>query len=450
MTNSANSTSAPATNMLAKLSSKLFAYIVLAVAVIAMSSGGVWFALLIGTPPILKACWRLTLTSLVQAPFFAYQWIRGTNRARAVWWAELPWLAVSGISLGVHFASWSWSIDHTSLTHSLLFVSTTPLLIVAWMMVRYVVAVRRTARRGAAHVRLHDDSTVLQEDSSTTAVSSRPGTRSGSQRLPSEAASQRLAQWLQGTFDPTVVLPPTALEGSGAVLGFVGSAILIFAAAESKQGNAGAGPTAVEPAVTVEGDAAALLGALSVWAYIEIGSTLRKGEDSMPLFLYATPVTAIGAVSCALFSALLEPSFRANGTGLTSLFGWLGSPTAFGLSLAAAVGSGMLGHTAASFCLRQLNPLIVSVSLLWEPLFGSLLGWIAGVSGLPGLATLLAGPLLLLGALMTTVGARDSGIDWKSWLRRLAGAHMEDGKRRQAEDDSVDTTVIATADGTVH
>ena len=40
----------------------LWAWAALAVAVLAMSSGGLWFALLTETPPVLKACWRLALT----------------------------------------------------------------------------------------------------------------------------------------------------------------------------------------------------------------------------------------------------------------------------------------------------------------------------------------------------------------------------------------------------
>jgi drug/metabolite transporter (DMT)-like permease len=42
-------------------------------------------------------------------------------------------MLVSGLSLAFHFALWVWGIDHTSLTHALLYVSITPILIAAGM-----------------------------------------------------------------------------------------------------------------------------------------------------------------------------------------------------------------------------------------------------------------------------------------------------------------------------
>lgn len=43
--------------------------------------------------------------------------------------ASWHWLAGSGACLAVHFASWVWSLEHTSLTHSLLFVCSSPVII---------------------------------------------------------------------------------------------------------------------------------------------------------------------------------------------------------------------------------------------------------------------------------------------------------------------------------
>ncbi len=42
-------------------------------------------------------------------------------------------MLLSGMSLAFHFALWVWGIDHTSLTHALLYVSITPILIAAGM-----------------------------------------------------------------------------------------------------------------------------------------------------------------------------------------------------------------------------------------------------------------------------------------------------------------------------
>jgi drug/metabolite transporter (DMT)-like permease len=47
-----------------------------------------------------------------------------------------PWLLLSGTSLAFHFALWVMGIENTSLTHALLYVSITPILIAAgmWLM----------------------------------------------------------------------------------------------------------------------------------------------------------------------------------------------------------------------------------------------------------------------------------------------------------------------------
>lgn len=44
-------------------------------------------------------------------------------------------MLTTGIVLAVHFSSWSWAIDTTSLTHSLIFVSSHPIILVtfAWI-----------------------------------------------------------------------------------------------------------------------------------------------------------------------------------------------------------------------------------------------------------------------------------------------------------------------------
>ena len=38
-------------------------------------------------------------------------------------------LAASGVSLGVHFGAWVWGLYHTSLPHSLLCVTSSPVLL---------------------------------------------------------------------------------------------------------------------------------------------------------------------------------------------------------------------------------------------------------------------------------------------------------------------------------
>jgi drug/metabolite transporter (DMT)-like permease len=44
-------------------------------------------------------------------------------------WRAVPWLILSGICFGIHFASWTYSLQQTSMVHSLLWVSMGPIII---------------------------------------------------------------------------------------------------------------------------------------------------------------------------------------------------------------------------------------------------------------------------------------------------------------------------------
>ncbi|MEE3083637.1 MAG: DMT family transporter [Candidatus Thermoplasmatota archaeon] len=111
-------------------SAPMHAWAILAIAVLAVSSAGAVFRTMDGIEPLLKAGWRLQATSLVLLPFFIYQ-----LRTSDFQWDRRILLIVLGssICLWIHFGSWVWSLDHTSLTHSLLFVTAHPLVIVAGM-----------------------------------------------------------------------------------------------------------------------------------------------------------------------------------------------------------------------------------------------------------------------------------------------------------------------------
>jgi drug/metabolite transporter (DMT)-like permease len=84
------------------------------------------FARAEGMPAVAIAAIRLTLASLVLAPFaFA--------RARAEWRAlnprDLALAIASGVLLAFHFAFWISSLDYTSVMSSVVFVSTNPLFV---------------------------------------------------------------------------------------------------------------------------------------------------------------------------------------------------------------------------------------------------------------------------------------------------------------------------------
>jgi drug/metabolite transporter (DMT)-like permease len=85
------------------------------------------------TPPVLRASWRLWATSIVLLPGFIAQLRCVEKETYNLRTASL--ISLSGFALAIHFAAWTWSLDHTSLAHSLLFVTSHPIVIVSAMLV---------------------------------------------------------------------------------------------------------------------------------------------------------------------------------------------------------------------------------------------------------------------------------------------------------------------------
>lgn len=299
-------------------------WFLLVAAVCGVSSAGALFQHVDEVPPVLRASWRLQLTALVLAPLALYQW-RGAStelRQRCFTKPNLALILASGLALGAHFATWVASLDATTLTHSLLFVTAHPLVIVLGMAV----------------------------------------------------FSRRL----------TSVRRPVLGEWSGAAVCFVGAGLALLDAGQ-QQG---------EQTVTLWGDALAFSGAVFVVGYIVVGRVMRQW---MPIFLYAFPVTLIGAVVLLPVSMAMESDFAQYGA-----VGWT-EPSLFGWFLLLALIAGLLGHTGLNTCLRYISPLVVSSSVTLEPLIGSLIGWWFFDAGVPGRWTLVGGAVLIAGLLMVVL-----------------------------------------------
>lgn len=307
------------------------AWLILGAAVIAVSSAGAVFQLIDDVPPILRASWRLQATTLILLPPFIFQFSRMRKespdqfarlRERPVIFA----IVGSGLCLWIHFASWVWSLDHTSLTHSLLFVTAHPLVIVAGL---YLMG--RSINRKQA---------------------------------------------------------------TGAIVGFLGAAITLLG-------------FTTEGEVTLIGDAAAFVGAIAIVGYLVAGRILREW---MPLFVYAFPVTLIAALLLGLSSIVIEGTSFSGLPTDSLLLGW--SDVVYLPAIAyLAIGPGMVGHTGINAVLRYFPPIIISVAVLFEPLIGSLIGWLLGTAVAPGLFTWLGGPFLIAGVILVTLGLSEGAAD---------------------------------------
>ncbi len=297
----------------------IHAWILLAASIIAVSSAGAVFQMISSVPPLLRASWRLQATALMLFPFAIYQYVNLDDELKKSI-MELKNISIilgSGICLWLHFGSWVWSLDNTTLPRSLLFVTSHPLVIV-------------------------------------------------------------LGLWI-------IKKPVDHKSAIGALIGFCGATVIILGV-ES------------EGSASIQGDAAAFIGAVTVVGYLAAGRILREW---MPLFIYAFPVTFLAAILLAASSIIFEDSSINNTTSSLAIFGWLTMswlPYVFYL----AIGPGIVGHTGINAVLKWFSPLLISVCLVMEPLIGSIIGYLLGTTSIPGIWTWMGGLLLIFGTLMVT------------------------------------------------
>ena len=108
----------------------LHAWLIMGVALFAVSSAGAVFEMIEDVGGLSKAAWRLQATSLVLLPGFMVQYARAEDSLKLQWKNSMHLLTASGLCLALHFGTWLMSLDRTTLTHSLLFVTAHPLVII--------------------------------------------------------------------------------------------------------------------------------------------------------------------------------------------------------------------------------------------------------------------------------------------------------------------------------
>ncbi len=295
----------------------LHAWLIMGIALFAVSSAGAVFEMIDGVAGLTKAAWRLQATSLVLLPGFLLQYSRADSALRNEWRGSLGLLCASGLCLALHFGTWLVSLDMTTLTHSLLFVTAHPLVIIVglWLLRR----------------------------------------------------------------------PATRMQSVGALVGFVGAAVVVGGGGE-------------EAGVSLYGDFLAFLGAVTVVGYLVIGRMVRGW---MPLFLYAFPVTAVSAVLLTGWAIYAE-GLTFDLAEMTGAFGWV-SAAWVGYVAYLALGPGLAGHTGINAVLRWIPPLTISMILIMEPVIGSVIGWVVGVDNVPGVWTLVGGLLMVAGLALVTL-----------------------------------------------
>jgi drug/metabolite transporter (DMT)-like permease len=100
-------------------------YLVISIGIVAVSFASI-FIRLAEAPSLVIAAGRLTIASLILAPAAL---IRGKEELRALTRGDLQLALLSGLFLGLHFATWISSLEYTSVASSVVFVDTSPLFV---------------------------------------------------------------------------------------------------------------------------------------------------------------------------------------------------------------------------------------------------------------------------------------------------------------------------------
>ncbi len=374
-------------------------WFVLLVAVTGVSSAGAMFQQVDDVPPVLRASWRLQVTSLILFLPALIQFLKADEMLRQRMFVRNNLLIIfaSGCFVGAHFASWVASLDLTTLTHSLLFVTAHPLVVVCGMLIFH---------------RLHEPLLVPVAEYL---------------QLPEQVEKKEEEETQDGNPEAEVhfsalklkrVRDPSFMELAGAALGFAGAGITFL----------DVGATQGKHTVTVEGDGLAFLGAIFLVLYMVCGRVLREW---MPLFLYAFPVTLIGAIILLPISAGIEQE----GFVRLGAAGWYATSNYIQWFFALALIAGLCGHTGMNFALNRLSPLIICTAATTEPVIGSVIGWALFDSGAPSQWTYVGGSVLLLGLMLVVIGSTLSERVQEKQEERGSG-DLQEGRGRALDEGS--------------
>jgi len=174
----------------------------------------------------------------------------------------------------------------------------------------------------------------------------------------------------------------------GALIGFTGAALTLI---DIESGGE----------VTLIGDFAAFLGAVTVVGYMFAGRYLRSTRK-FPIFVYAFPVTFLATIWLVPITIILEGSSFTNVLPNMAIFGWTDLawlPFIVYLS----IGPGLLGHTGINTAFRWISPIVVSTLLLFEPVAGALIGYFLTGEMILGFWTLIGGIMMIAGAFLVKI-----------------------------------------------
>ncbi|KAJ0406516.1 hypothetical protein P43SY_001447 [Pythium insidiosum] len=218
--------------------------------------------------------------------------------------------------------------------------------------------------------------------------------------------------------------PLGALELLGAALGFSGGVVTTLD--HSTQGDS-SDPTA--PRASTSGDLIAFLGAFAGMTYLLLAKRVRA-VLGVRVFLFLL-VTTVGVL---LLPVLLvqRQALGIDVTDLThphtGLFGWVHH---LSIELYVVLVGSMAGTMGFVTSLRYFDPLVVSVTMLTEPVVATLVGIAVGVDRVPGWPTLVGGLAVIAGCALVLVASHQScvQVDVSDRVVRRRPRGIDDARR---------------------
>ena len=290
---------------------KFLSYLLLILAVFAISTSSPAFISLGSSPPPLKAAWRLQITTLALLfPFlYEYYYLPKSSKQFLAKHIYLPILA--GLCYGVSFIIFNISLNNTSLAHSFLFNLSQPVVLVFG----YLLLCKKVSKT----------------------------------------------------------------DITGVFLGFIGMILISLDLSSSN--------------ITWYGDIIALGSCSAFLVYILIGKR-ALGVLKLPLWTYVIIVNATASLFCLIASGVIYSDW--------SYFGWM-TDDKVGYALLLGLGPGLFGQTSVSYLSKVLRPVVITAFMNFEPLIGSIMGWIVGFQGIPGYFTWIGGLIMIIGNLVIVV-----------------------------------------------
>lgn len=189
--------------------------------------------------------------------------------------------------------------------------------------------------------------------------------------------------------------PVLKMEILGTFLAFVGGGITLI-----EQSGSG------DSTNIFIGDAIAFCGAIGGVLYFVLGTRLRS---NVPLYIYMLPVTFVNGICNLILSFIVEDTSFSADTVDTHPFGWL-SAQWIGAGIYLGLVTVVLGMILYIALLKFLPSLVISVAMLSEPVIGTILGIILGVSSIPDPYTIIGSAVLIGGTVIVTVAASKKQI----------------------------------------